>query len=73
MCIRDSFSGGIFGTGAGETLSEEMDLPFIGRIDMRPDYIDLKTPAVVSNPLISAEYESLCSSLNQIVSTISSD
>ncbi|MCH2507538.1 MAG: Mrp/NBP35 family ATP-binding protein [Dehalococcoidia bacterium] len=71
--IVENFSGGIFGTGAGETLSEEMDLPFIGRIDMRPDYIDLKTPAVVSNPLISAEYESLCSSLNQIVSTISSD
>ena len=70
--IVENFSGNIFGTGAGEALSEEMELPFIGRIDMRPDYMDLKAPAVVSNPLISAEYESLCSSLSQIVDKISS-
>jgi hypothetical protein len=36
-----------------------MGLNFMGRLDMRPEYRDTSKPAVLTSPLIAAEYESI--------------
>lgn len=57
--IVENFSGDMFGSGAGEELAQEMNLNFMGRLDMRPEYRDVSKPAVLSNPLIASEYENI--------------
>jgi len=57
--VVENFSGDMFGSGAGEELAEEMELSFMGRLDMRPEYRDTSKPAVLLSPLIAAEYESI--------------
>ena len=61
--IVENFTGDIFGTGAGESLSQELDLPFIGTLELRPDYRDPSKPAVLSSPLVAAEYENIAAVL----------
>jgi ATP-binding protein involved in chromosome partitioning len=57
--VVENFSGEMFGTGAGEELAEEMGLNFMGRLDLRPEYMDSSKPAVLLSPEIAAEYESI--------------
>ena len=57
--IVENFSGEMFGTGAGEELAQETGIDFMGRLDLRPDYMDMSKPAVLSSPIIAAEYESI--------------
>ena len=45
--VVENMSGDIFGRGAGEELAEEMDLPFLGRIEMRADYQHSETKPTV--------------------------
>ncbi|MDP6102270.1 MAG: Mrp/NBP35 family ATP-binding protein [Dehalococcoidia bacterium] len=61
--VVENFSGEMFGSGAGEELAEEMGLSFMGRIDLRPEYRDTSKPAVLSSPVIAAEYESIALAL----------
>ena len=55
--IVENFSGAVFGTGAGRELAEELGLPFMGTLELRPEYMDLSMPAVMANPVIAAEYD----------------
>jgi len=57
--VVENFSGDIFGTGAGEELAKEMKMNFMGRLDLRPEYMDTSKPAVLLSPVIAAEYESI--------------
>ena len=54
--VVENFSGEIFGSGAGEELAEEMDLKFLGRIELRPEYRDTSKPTVLSSKDVLAEY-----------------
>ena len=42
--VVENFAGPIFGSGAGEDLARDMDLPFLGRLDLREDYRDTLPP-----------------------------
>ena len=61
--VVENFTGEMFGTGAGEELAQEMGLTFMGSLGLRPDYMDMSKPAVLSSPLISAEYENIVQAL----------
>ncbi len=61
--VVENFSGDVFGSGAGEELAQEMDLPFMGRLDLRADYRDTSKPTVLTSPLVAAEYESITMAL----------
>ena len=47
--VVENMSGDIFGRGAGEQLAEEMELPFLGRVEMRADYQQSETKPTVFN------------------------
>ena len=55
--IVENMAGEVFGSGAGEELSDELELPFLGRFDMRTDYRSSKGPACLTSKPIKAEYE----------------
>ena len=57
--VVENFAGEIFGTGAGEEIAKEMDLTFLGRILMRPDYLDTSRPTVISSPEVLGEYREI--------------
>jgi len=54
--VVENFSGEVFGSGAGEALSKEMGLRFLGRLDLRSDYRDTSKPAVLSSKTVLKEY-----------------
>ena len=54
--VVENFSGRIFGSGAGEELAEEMDLAFLGRLELREDYRDTSKPTVLNSADVLAEY-----------------
>ena len=54
--VVENFSGEIFGSGAGEDLAKEMDLPFLGRLELRSDYRDTSRPTVLNSEAVLAEY-----------------
>ena len=54
--VVENFSGEIFGSGAGEELAKEMDLEFLGRLELRPDYRDTSKPTVLVSEEVLAEY-----------------
>ncbi len=47
--IVENMSGSIFGSGAGEQLAEDMELPFLGRVAMRAEYQQSETKPTVFN------------------------
>ena len=55
--IVENMSGEVFGSGAGEELAREMDLGFLGRLEMRTDYRDTSKPAVLNSDAVLSEYE----------------
>ena len=55
--VVENFSRGLFGSGAGEELADEMGLEFLGRLDLRADYQDTSKPAVLTSKDVLAEYE----------------
>ena len=54
--VVENFSGEIFGSGAGEELAKEMDLEFLGRLELRPEYRDTSKPTVLVSEVVLAEY-----------------
>ncbi len=58
--VVENMSGDIFGRGAGEELAEEMDLPFLGRIEMRADYQHSETkPTVFTSDEVADEFHAI--------------
>ena len=55
--VVENFSGEIFGSGAGEELAEEMDLRFLGRVELRGEYRDTSRPTVLSSKAVLREFE----------------
>ena len=61
--VVENMSGEIFGRGAGKDLAEEMDLPFLGTLELRADYRDDKKPAVLMSDAIADEYHEIAEKL----------
>ena len=57
--VVENMSGGIFGQGAGKEISKELDLEYLGEINVRPDYQDTSRPASLLNNEILEEYRSV--------------
>ncbi len=57
--VIENLSGGVFGTGGGKALAEEMELPFLGCTEMRSDYTNSKRPASLESDDIAAEYTAI--------------
>ena len=55
--VVENFSGEIFGSGAGEELAEELDLRFLGRVELRGEYRDTSRPTVLSSRDVLREFE----------------
>ncbi len=54
--VVENLSGGIFGSGAGEDLANEMGLAFLGRLELRSEYRDMDKPTVLKEKLVLDEY-----------------
>ena len=54
--VVENFSGDIFGSGAGQELANEMDLEFLGRLELRPEYRDTSKPTVLNSKKVLNEY-----------------
>ncbi len=54
--VVENLSGGVFGSGAGEELARETDLPFLGRLELISDYRDSKSPTVLESERVRDEY-----------------
>ena len=54
--VVENLSGEVFGTGAGEEIAAEMDLTFLGRLELRADYRDTSKPTVLVNDEVLREY-----------------
>jgi ATP-binding protein involved in chromosome partitioning len=57
--VVENFSGDIFGSGAGEDLAKELDLRFLGRLELRPEYRDTSKPTVLNSKAVKEEYRRL--------------
>lgn len=55
--VVENFAGEVFGKGAGEELANDMDLTFLGRLDMRPDYRDTSKPTVLNSNIVLNEFK----------------
>ena len=51
--VIENFSGEIFGAESGE----ELDLNFLGRIEMLSDYRDVSKPTVLTSKAVCEEYK----------------
>ena len=57
--VVENFSGDVFGQGAGEELGKELDIPFLGRLDLRRDYRDTSKPTVLTSKKVMGEYHKI--------------
>ena len=57
--VVENMSGGIFGSGAGKEISDELGLDFLGALTLREKYQDTSRPAVLLDNEILAEYTSV--------------
>ncbi len=58
--VVENMSGDIFGRGAGEELAEDMELPFLGRVEMRADYQQSETkPTVFNSDAVADEFHEI--------------
>ena len=57
--VVENFSGEIFGSGAGEELARSMDLRFLGRLALRPEYRDTSRPTVLISKDVLEEYRGI--------------
>jgi ATP-binding protein involved in chromosome partitioning len=63
--VVENFTGEIFGSGTGEELSREVDVPFLGSLSLRADYRDDSGPVALSSELVREEYEAILGGLEK--------
>ena len=62
--IVENMSGGVFGTGGGQALAEEMELPFLGVLTMSADYMNSQKPASLESDSVAAEFATISEGLS---------
>ena len=65
--IVENFVGDVFGKGAGETLAKELDLPFLGGIELRADYKMVDIPPVLRVSGVEREYETIVAAIKKLI------
>jgi ATP-binding protein involved in chromosome partitioning len=68
--IVENFSGEMFGSGAGEELASELDLPFLGRLELRSDYRDTSRPTVLTSKTVLGEYQQIVEQAKAVLETL---
>ncbi len=63
--IVENFTGEMFGEGGGQKLADDMELPFLGTVALRPDYRDTSQPTVLGNEGVQGEYQHIVSNLRE--------
>ena len=71
--VVENLAGDIFGSGTGEELAKEMDLSFLGRIEMRPDYRDTSRPTVLTSFPVLEEYRSVAKATKSVLEAVTSE
>ena len=61
--VVENMAGEIFGRGAGRELADEMDLPFLGTLELRADYRDDRKPTVLTSDTVADEFHAIAESL----------
>ena len=57
--VVENMSGGVFGSGAGKEISDELDLDFLGAIALRADYQDTSKPTSLLSNEVLDEYRTI--------------
>ena len=57
--VVENFSGEIFGSGAGQEIARDMDLEFLGDLQLRPEYRDTSKPTVLTSEEVKDEYKKI--------------
>ncbi len=68
--IVENMSGGVFGTGGGGALAEEMELPFLGTTTLSADYMNSQKPAALESDAVAAEYAVIAENLKAQIAAI---
>ncbi|MDP6666781.1 MAG: Mrp/NBP35 family ATP-binding protein [Dehalococcoidia bacterium] len=68
--IVENMSGGVFGTGGGQALAEEMGIPFLGSTDMRAEYTNSTGPAALESDDVTAEYTTIAEKLQVRIAAV---
>jgi ATP-binding protein involved in chromosome partitioning len=63
--VVENFAGDIFGSGGGEELAKELELPFLGRFELRSDYRDTSKPTVLLSKEVRGEYEAVAEAVTK--------
>lgn len=63
--VVENFEGEVFGSGAGEELARELDVPFLGSFSLRPDYRNNSGPTVLVSEPVRREYEAVLAALRK--------
>ncbi len=71
--IVENYTGEVFGSGAGEELSREMDAPYLGSLALRPDYRGDSQPTVLSSPVVHAEYQEILKGMKERLAAMRQD
>ena len=69
--IVENFSGEIFGRGTGHELADEMELPFLGSMELRADYRDITKPTALVSDKVSDEYGEVVSAVRRRLEELS--
>ena len=68
--VVENFSGEVFGSGAGEELAREMELQFLGRLELRSDYRDTSKPTVLTSKKVREEYRGIASEVTSALDAV---
>ena len=68
--VVENFTGEMFGSGAGVDLAQELGLPFLGHLGLRPEYKDDTQPTVLAVPEVGEEYARIWEALSQRLSEL---
>ena len=63
--VVENYTGEIFGSGAGKQLAKDLELPFLGEVQLRAVYKDMDIPPVLGDQEIEEEYNSIWRSLEE--------
>lgn len=70
--VVENYTGDVFGSGAGRELADSMDLPFLGEVELRPDYRDDSQPTALASPEVATEYDAIWEGLRARLSALES-
>ena len=63
--VVENFSGDVFGSGGGEDLAEQLEIPFLGRLALLADYRDTTKPAVLLSDRVKGEYDAVAQAVTE--------